>query len=58
VDLRNMDCGIYYKIVQEVFTTAGTILLGAPMLMNEEEVEKVFNAELMTIKKGATFKGL
>ena len=53
-----MDCGIYYKIVQEVFTTAGTILLGAPMLMNEEEVEKVFNAELMTIKKGATFKGL
>ena len=42
---------IYYKKVQEVFTTSGTILLGASMLMNKEEVEKVLNAELMKIKK-------
>ena len=50
-DLRNMDCGIYYKKVQKLFTSSGTILLGAPMLMNKEEMEKVLNAELMKIKK-------
>ena len=56
-DLRNMNCGIYYKKVQEVFTVYGTILLGAPMSMNKEEVEKVLGAELMKIKKGANFQG-
>ena len=56
-DLRNMGCGIYYKKVQEVLTDSGTILLGAPMSMSKEEVDKVFNAELMKIKKGATLQG-
>ena len=50
-DLRNMNCSIYYEKVQEVLTTAGTILLGAPMSMNEKQVEKVLNVELMKIKK-------
>ena len=56
-DLRNVNCSIYFKKVQEVFTTSRTILLGAPMLMNKEEVEKFLNAELMKIEKGETFNG-
>jgi hypothetical protein len=34
-DLRNMDCGIYYKKLQMVKTVAEIVLLSAPMLMNE-----------------------
>ena len=55
-DLINMDYGIHYKKVQEVLTDSGTILLGAPMSMSKEEVDKVFNAELMKFEKGATLQ--
>ena len=51
-DLGNMNCRIYYKKVQDVFTVSETIQSGTPMAMNEEKVEKIMNNELKRIEKG------
>ena len=56
-DLRNMDCGLYYKKLQVVKTVAEIVLLGVPMSMNEEEVEKTVTAELKKIDKGDSYAG-
>jgi hypothetical protein len=57
-DLWNMDCGIYYKKLQMVKTVAEIVLLSAPMLMNEEELEKVVTTELKRIEKGKNNVGM
>ena len=56
-DLRNMDCGLYYKKIQVVKTVAEIVLLGVPMSMSEEEVEKVITTELKQIEKGKDYNG-
>lgn len=50
-DLRFLGAGIYYKDLQIVKTVSGNVLLGAPMSMGEEDVEKEL---LKQWKKGRT----
>ena len=56
-DLRNLGCGIYYKQLQEVNSESDHILLGAPMVMTVERVEKEFQRLLKITEKGPDYTG-
>ena len=56
-DLRYLGAGIYYKELQIVKTVSGNILLGAPMSMAEEDVEKELSKQLKSLEKGENYKG-
>jgi hypothetical protein len=56
-DLRNTGCGIYYKTLQEVYSESDHILLGAPMVMTVQKVEKEFQRLLKVSEKGPDYTG-
>ena len=56
-DLRNLGCGVYYKQLQEVNSESDHILLGAPMVMTVERVEKEFQRLLKITEKGIDYSG-
>ena len=49
--------GIFYKELQVVETENDNVLLGAPMTMDPNEVQKQLEQLLMETKKGKDFKG-
>ena len=51
-DLRALNCGLYYKELQEVYTVSETVLLGAPMVMSEEDVKIIVIKELKLVEHG------
>ena len=56
-DLKNLGCGVYYKPIQEVHSKEDIVLLGAPMVMNVESVEKELTRILKETEKGQEYKG-
>ena len=56
-DLRSLGVGIFYKDLQVVETEDDNVLLGAPMTMDTDQVQKQLEQLLMETEKGPDFKG-
>ena len=56
-DLRSLGVGIFYKDLQEVETEDDNVLLGAPMTMDTNQLQKQLEQLLMDTEKGPDFKG-
>ncbi len=50
-DLRSMQCTIFYKNCQHVETESNVVLIGVPITIGEEYINRVMSKELREVEK-------